>query len=159
MLAPCGNEHCRELTAAANHFCALMGEQLKLLAAAYYHSMIPRYQYEMISQPILHPCKGINCAMVHQDMWERNSQTPSTRQTPFEARLKKALRLSSVPVIIQSSPRTGYRKLYKRADSYRRDFRRGSDCGPGGVESIEEPMACVRILGPFRVSRYVVVEL
>jgi hypothetical protein len=32
-------------------------------------------------------------------MSERNSQTPSTRQTPFEARLKKALRLSSVPFV------------------------------------------------------------
>lgn len=34
---------------------------------------------------------------IQKDMSERNSQTPSTRQTPFEARLKKALRLSSVP--------------------------------------------------------------
>ena len=35
-------------------------------------------------------------------MSERNSQTPSTHQTPFEARLKKALRLSSVPFVKQS---------------------------------------------------------
>lgn len=31
------------------------------------------------------------------EMSERNSQTSSTRQAPFEARLKKTLRLSSVP--------------------------------------------------------------
>lgn len=39
-------------------------------------------------------------------MSERNSQTPSTRQAPFGTRLKKALRLSSVPCVY-SSPRTG----------------------------------------------------
>ena len=39
-------------------------------------------------------------------MSERNSQTPSTRQAPFGTRLKKALRLSSVPRVY-SSPRTG----------------------------------------------------
>lgn len=75
----------------------------------------------------------------HFGMSERNSQTPSTRQTPFEARLKKALRLSSVPCcknqLVRSSPRTGYRKLLRRADSYRRDpFRRRCIvCGPGDV--------------------------
>ena len=72
-------------------------------------------------------------------MSERNSQTPSTRQTPFEARLKKALRLSSVPVVKTSwfdlRPGRGTVSYWGRADSYRRDpFRRRCIvCGPGDV--------------------------
>ena len=53
------------------------------------------------STSTLHACESMS---------ERNSQTPSTRQAPFGTRLKKALRLSSVPLGMFFA-RDGYRKL------------------------------------------------
>ena len=128
------DERRRERTAVSGLRLALVKEQLKEQAEAYCNYDTQNTKEQIFFQPeitfkimftIHHKYKTSHVYHI-KGMSERNSQTPSTRQTPFEARLKKALRLSSVPCrqLIQSSPRTGYRKLLGRADSYRRDFRR-----------------------------------
>lgn len=72
-------------------------------------------------------------------MSERNSQTPSTRQAPFEARLKKALRLSSVPFVKEQSwynlrPGRGTVSYWREQTVTDVTSEEVLCCGPGDVE-------------------------
>lgn len=97
------DERRRERTTGHEPRVALMKwQQLKEQAEAYCHYDTQNTNQEQTSSNLKSRARLTTNTKLHiynhiKGMSERNSQTPSTRQTPFEARLKKALRLSSVP--------------------------------------------------------------